>query len=121
MLHSGKETSVVWTYSKKAVNGTVESIEAAKELTKLLTIFMPLDLFKKAIIHRGLSVKKFFEDFKNNLLAVNFLWSDVPLLSVTAKIFSKNVVAVVNTGSSGEVVYVVVSLFLDLNQMTRYR
>ena len=39
-----------------------------------------------------------------NLLAVNFLWSDVPLLYVPAKIFLKNVVAVVNSGSSGVVV-----------------
>ena len=38
------------------------------------------------------------------LLAVNFLWLEVPLFSTPAKIFSKNVVAVVNFGSSGVVV-----------------
>ena len=64
---------------------------------------MQLNLFKGAITQCGLSVKKFFKDF-NNLLAINFLCSDVPLLSVPAKIFLKNVVAVVDSGSSGVVV-----------------
>ena len=104
VLRSGKETSVVWTYSKKAVDGTVESTEAAEEPTKLLTVSMPLDLFKRAITQRGLSIEKFVKDFNINLLAVNFLWSDVPLLSVSAKIFSKNVVAVDDSGSSGVVI-----------------
>ena len=104
ILRFGKETSVVWTYSKKAVDGTVESTEAAEEPTKLLTISMPLDLFKRAITQCNLSVKKFVKDYNNNLLAVNFLWSEVPFLSVPTKIFSKNVVAVVNSGSSGVVV-----------------
>ena len=31
ILCSGKEMSVVWTYCKKAVDGTVESTEAAEE------------------------------------------------------------------------------------------
>ena len=84
LLCSGKETSVVWTYGKKAVEGTVESTEAAEEPTKLLTVSMPLDLLKQAITQRDLSVKKFVEDFYINLLVVNFLWSDVPLLSVPA-------------------------------------
>ena len=39
-----------------------------------------------------------------NLLAVNFSWSDVPLISVPAKIFLKNVVAIVDSGSSGVIV-----------------
>ena len=59
MLRSGKEMSVVWMYSKKAVDGTVEITEAAEEPTKLLTVSMPLDLFKRAITQHGLSVKKF--------------------------------------------------------------
>ena len=42
VLRSGKETSVVWKYSKKAVDGTVESTEAAEEPNKLLTVSMPL-------------------------------------------------------------------------------
>ena len=89
VLHSDKETSVVWTYSKKAVDGTVESTEAAEEPTKLLTVSMPLGLFKQAITQRSLSVEKFVKDFNINLLAVNFSWSDVPLLSVSAKVFFK--------------------------------
>ena len=48
-----------------------------------------------------MSINKFVEDFNINLLAFNFLWSNVPLLSAPAKIFSKNAVAVVNSGSSG--------------------
>ena len=48
--------SVVWTYGKKAVDGTVESTEAAEELTKALTVSMALGLFKWAIAQHGLSV-----------------------------------------------------------------
>ena len=51
-----------------------------------------------------MSIKKFDKDFNINLLAVNFLRSDVPFLSVPVKIFSKNVVAKVNSGSSDVVV-----------------
>ena len=51
VLRSGRETSVVWTYNKKAVDGTVESTEAAEEPTELLTVSMPLVLFKRAIIN----------------------------------------------------------------------
>ena len=65
---------------------------------------MPLAIFKWAITQRGLSVEKFVKDFNINLLAVNFLWSDVPLLSVLAKIFLKNDVVIVNSGSSGVIV-----------------
>ena len=43
MLRSAKETSVVWTYSKKAVDGNVGSTEAAEEPAKLLTVSMPLN------------------------------------------------------------------------------
>ena len=59
MLRSGKETSVVWTYGKKAVDGNVKSTEAAEEPNKLLTVSMPLGLFKQAITQCYLSVKKF--------------------------------------------------------------
>lgn len=104
VLRSGKEKSVVQTYSKKAVYGAAESTEAAEEPTKLLAVFMPLGLFKQAITQRGLSIRKFNKDFNINLLAINFLWLDVTLLSVSAKIFSKNVVAVVNSGKSKVVV-----------------
>ena len=50
-------------YGKKAKDSTVYSTEAAEELTNLLTVSMPLDSFKQAIIKRGLSVKKFVKDF----------------------------------------------------------
>ena len=43
-----------------------------------------------------LSIEKFVKDFNINLLAIKFLWSDVPLLSVPAKIFTKNVVVMVD-------------------------
>ena len=89
MLRSGKEKSVVWMYGKKAVDGTVESTEAAEEPNQLLMVSMPLGLFKRSITQCGLSVKKFFKDLNIKLLVVNFLWSDVPLLSLPAKIFSK--------------------------------
>ena len=73
VLRSGKETLVVWTYGKKAVDGTVESTETAEEPNKLLTVSMPLGLFKRAITQRGLSVEKFVKDLNIDLLAVNFL------------------------------------------------
>ena len=121
VLCSGKEMLVVWTYSKKAVDGTVDSTEAAEESTKLLTVSMPLGLFKRAITQRGFSVKKFVEDFNINLLAANFLWSDVPLFSVPAKIFAKNVVAIVDSGSSGVVVSCGCVSCLGLKQVTWWR
>ena len=86
------------------VDGANNSTEATEEPTELLTVLMPLAMFKQAITQHGLSISKFVEDLNINLLAVNFLWSDVPLLSVPAKIFYKNVVAVVDSGSSGVVV-----------------
>ena len=52
----------------------MESTEAAEEPTKLLTVSMPLGLFKRAITQCVLSVEKFVEDFNYNLLAVNFLF-----------------------------------------------
>ena len=78
--------------------------EAAEEPTGSLTVSMPHREFKRAITQCGFSANRFFEDFNINLLAVNFLWLDVPLFSTPANIFSKNVVAVVNLGSSGVVV-----------------
>ena len=86
------------------MDGANNSTEATEEPTKLLTVSMPLAMLKRAITQRGLSVSKFVKDFNRNLLAVNFSWSDVPLLSVPAKIFSRNVVAVVKSESSGVVV-----------------
>ncbi len=80
VLRSGKETRVTWTCGKKTVNSANNGAETAEEPTKLLTVSMPLAMFKQAINQRGLSVSKFVEDFNINLLAVNFLWSDVPLL-----------------------------------------
>ena len=88
VLHSGKENQVTQTYGKKVVDGANNSTEATKEPAKLLTVSMPLAMFKWAITQCGLSVTKFVRDFDLNLLAVNFSWSDVPLLSVPAKIFS---------------------------------
>ena len=86
------------------MDGANNSTEATEEPTKLLTVSMPLAMFKWAITQRGLSVLKFVEDLSIYLLAVNFLWSDVPLLSVLAKKFIRNVVANVGLGSSGVVV-----------------
>ena len=85
VLCSGKETQVTQTYGKKVVDGANKSTEATEEPTKFLTVLMPLAMFKWAITQRGLSVSKFVKDININLLAVNFLWSDVPLLSVPAK------------------------------------
>ena len=99
------------------MNGTVESTEAAEEPTKLLTVSMPLDLFKQAITQRGLFVKKFVKDFNINLLAAIFLWSDVPLLSMPAKIFSKNVVTWMTMEVLVWLSLVVVSLVLDSIQI----
>ena len=87
VLHSGKETRVTRTYGKKAVDSANNSADTAEEPTKLLTVSMLLAMFKQAITQHNLSVSKFVEDFNINLLAVNFLWSDVPLLLVPAIIF----------------------------------
>ena len=89
VLRSGKETRVTQTYGKKAVDSANNGTETAEEPTKLLAVSMLLAMFKQAIAQRGLSVLKFVKDFNINLLAVNFLWSDVPLLLVPAKIFLK--------------------------------
>ena len=88
-------------YGKKVVHGANNSTEAAEELTKLLTVSKPLAMLKPAITQCSLSVEKFVKDFNINLIAVNFLWSDAPPLSVLPKIFSKNIVAVVDSGNSG--------------------
>ena len=84
---SGKETQVTQKYGKKVAVSANNGTEATEEPTRLLTVSMPLAMFKWAINQHGLSVLKFFEDFNINLLAVNFLWSDVPLLSLPAKFF----------------------------------
>ena len=86
VLRSGKETQVTWTYGKKVVDGANNSTEATEEPTKLLTVLMPLAMFKRAITQRGLSVSKIVEDFNINLLAVNFLLSYVLFLFIPAKI-----------------------------------
>ena len=62
VLRSGKETQVTWTYDKKVVDGANNSTEATEEPTELLTISMPLAMFKQAITQLGLSVSKFVED-----------------------------------------------------------
>ena len=49
VLRSGKETRVTWTYGKKAVDGANNGTETAEEPTKLLTVSMPLAMFKQAI------------------------------------------------------------------------
>ena len=84
VLRSGKDTQVTRTYGKKVVDGANNSTKVTEEPTKLLNVSMLLAMFKRAITQRGLSIKKFVKDLNINLLAVNFLWSDVPLLSVPA-------------------------------------
>ena len=49
MLCSGKETQVTWTYGKKMVDSANNGTEATEEPNKLLTISMPLAMFKRAI------------------------------------------------------------------------
>ena len=121
VLRSGKETSVVWTYGKKAVDGTVESTEAAEEPNELLTVSMPLGLFKRAITQRGLSVEKFVKDFNINLLAV-ISHGQMYLFSPCPPRFSQRMLLLLLTL---EVLVwlslVVVSLVLDSNQMTLWR
>ena len=58
VLHSGKETQVIWTYAKKVVDGASNSTEATEEPTELLTVSMLLAMFKWAITQCGLSVLK---------------------------------------------------------------
>ena len=43
-------------YGKKVVDGANNSTEATEEPTKLLTVSMPLAMFKQAIAQRGLSL-----------------------------------------------------------------
>ena len=62
-----------------------DGTETAEEPNKLLAVSMPLAMFKLAITQNEFSVLKFVKDFNINLLAVNFLWSDVPLLLGPAK------------------------------------
>ena len=58
VLHSGKETRVTRTYGKKAVDSANNGADTAEEPTELLTVSMPLAMFKWAITQRGLSVSK---------------------------------------------------------------
>ena len=67
-------------------------------------ISLPLEVFKRAITQHGFSTERFVESLNINLLAKNFSWSDVALISTPAKIFSKYVMAVNDSGSSGVVV-----------------
>ena len=72
VLRSGKETQVTQTYGKKVVDGANNSTEATEEPNELLTVSMPLAMFKRAITQCGLSVLKFVEDFSIILLALKF-------------------------------------------------
>ena len=72
VLSLGKETRVTQMYGKKVVDSANNGTEAAEEPTKLLTVSMPLAMFKRAITQHGLSVSKFIKDFNINLLAVNY-------------------------------------------------
>ena len=72
ILRSIKETRVTWTYGKKAVDSANDGTETAEEPTKLLTVSMPIAMFKWAITQYGLSVSKFVKDFNIGLLAVNY-------------------------------------------------
>ena len=85
VLCSGKETQFTHIYGKKVVDSANNGTENTEEPTKSLTVSMPLAMFKRAITQRGLSVLKFVKEFNTNLPALNFLWSDVPFLSVPAK------------------------------------
>ena len=68
-----------------------------------MTVSMPLGEFKQAITLCDFSYNRFVEDLNIDFLAVNSMWSGVPLFSTPAKTFPKNIVAVVNLGSSGVV------------------
>ena len=75
-------------FSKKAVDGTVEDTEAAKEGTKLLTVSTPLICSSSPLLYMVYLSKSLLSTYIN-LIAVDFLWSDVPLLSVPARIFQR--------------------------------
>ena len=49
-------------YGKKAVDSADNGTEAAEEPIKLLTVSMPLALFKRAITQCGFSVSKFVKN-----------------------------------------------------------
>ena len=102
-LCSGKETQVVKTYGK-TTEGDVEGIPNLDNPSKLISVSMPLEVFKRAVTQRGFSSERFVLDFNINLMAKNFSWSDVALISIPAKIFSKNVLACIDSGSSGIVI-----------------
>ena len=91
-------------YGKKAAGDERKGDEDAEESINKLMVSLLLKVFKRAITQHGFSTERFIESFNINLLAKNFLWTDVALFSTPAKIFSKNVMAVIDSGSSGVVV-----------------
>ena len=119
-LRSGKETQVTWTYIKKVVEGANNSTETTEEPTELLTVSMPLAMFKWAITQRGLSVFKYVGDLYKFTGCKFLMVSCAPSLCTCQKKF-QNVVAIVNSGSSGMVVSCGCVSCLILNQMTRSR
>ena len=59
VLHSDKETQVTRMYGKKVVDSANNGTETTEEPTKLLSVSMPLAMFKQTITQCGLSVSKF--------------------------------------------------------------
>ena len=104
ILRSGRKTKVVQTYGKKAASDARKGAEAAEEPIDQLTVSLLLEVFKRDITQHGFSTERFIESFNINLLAKDFLWLDVALLSTPTKIFSKNAMAVIDSGSYGVVV-----------------
>ena len=49
IICTGKETQVTWTYSKKVLDSNNNGTEATEKPTELLTVSMPLAMFKQAI------------------------------------------------------------------------
>ena len=72
------ETKVTCISGKKTTLSANYGTEAAEEPTKLLTVSMPLVMFKQAITQYSFSVLKFFRDFIIFLLIFYFFCPDVP-------------------------------------------
>lgn len=104
ILRSGRKMEVVQMYGKKAAGDAHKDAEAAEEPIDQLMVSLLLEVFKRANTQHGFSTERFIESFNINLLAKNFLWLDVALFSTPEKIISKNVMAVIDSGSSGVVV-----------------
>ena len=51
VLRSGKETQVTWMYGKKVVDSANNSTETTEEPTELLTVSMPLAMFKRPLLN----------------------------------------------------------------------